>query len=72
MKTVELHPAHCWTCDECGRDNFRVGFAAEPSPEERAEFEEATGQAFVMDEWTTAPDEVTCAHCGETFRTEHR
>lgn len=22
IETVELHPAHCWTCPECGRDQF--------------------------------------------------
>ena len=22
MKTVELHQAFVWTCDECGRENF--------------------------------------------------
>lgn len=22
VQWVEMHPAHVWTCDECGRDNF--------------------------------------------------
>jgi predicted nucleic acid-binding Zn ribbon protein len=67
MKTIELRPAHTWDCDDCGRENFCRGVVAEPSEDERREMEETTGEAFVMGHWMTAPDEVTCAHCGATF-----
>lgn len=67
---IELHPAHVWDCDECGRENFCRGIVVEPSEEERAEMEEAMGEPFVMGDWLTAPNEVTCAHCGAEFDTE--
>lgn len=67
---IELRPAHTWDCEDCGRENFCRGVVYEPSPEDQAEFEEETGQPFEMGHWMTAPEAVTCAHCGATFQTE--
>lgn len=75
MESVELHPAHTWDCPECGRENFCRCVTAELTPEDR---EEAMRAMYDLDAWEvlpegvsghflTAPDDVTCAHCGETF-----
>jgi hypothetical protein len=69
MKTVELHTAFAWTCDECGRDNHCHGIHFVPTPEDKA----CTDEDGVPDDggWMLAPNEVTCAHCGEKFKTEN-
>jgi hypothetical protein len=67
---VELHSAYCWTCDECGRDNFVRSIVAELSAEDRAEGARQMGcdpADIVTGEWATRPDEVTCQHCGTMF-----
>lgn len=68
-RKVEIHPAHVWTCDDCGRDNFCRGVVFEPDAEEMAEMKEHFGD-YVGGDWMTAPEEVTCCHCGATFETE--
>ena len=77
MKEVEIHPAHVWTCDECGRDNFERGVQADfLTPQEYRDICEEMGvfDPAIQDEppvgmLMTAPQEVTCRYCGETFRT---
>jgi len=70
MSEVELHPAHVWTCEECGRDNFCRGVVAEFDSEDRAEFVETFGEKPLPGFWMTAPTEVTCGHCGVEFVTK--
>lgn len=67
---VELHPAHVWDCDECGRQNFCRAVVLELNEQDR----EALITRYGGDEedWQTgdivcAPDDVTCQHCGATF-----
>jgi ribosomal protein S27E len=72
--TVELHQAYEWTCEKCGRQNFGSSITAELTPEERQEMLHDIGDVddddreYVLNGcFLTSPDEVTCAHCGETF-----
>jgi hypothetical protein len=70
---VELHPAHVWDCDECGRENFCRGVVMEISEQDREAMIARYGGK--EEDWQTgniisAPDEVTCAHCGQTFVVE--
>lgn len=72
---IDLHPAHVWDCEECGRENFCRCVAVELDPSDpcdaelleiaRAECTE-TGNK-VEGFWQTAPETVTCAHCGAEF-----
>ena len=66
MKTVELRHAYEWTCDECGRDNYSRGI--KPSLEELDDDER---EMLDDGEWMMQPMEVTCPHCGTTFKVEH-
>lgn len=72
-RKVELWPAHGWTCDECGRDNFCRGIRLDESnphyEELMADIEEVFGPGE-SGEWTTRPDSVTCQHCATTFDVE--
>jgi hypothetical protein len=68
MREVEIHPAHVWTCEDCGRDNFCRGAVLEFSPEDHKEFE-ANGLPHETGEWITAPEDVTCDFCGSEFKT---
>ncbi len=70
MKSVELHPAHTWDCEECGRANFCRGVLMEFSEEDKAEMEAEHGIEFETGEWTLAPETVTCEHCGVEFKTK--
>lgn len=67
--TVELWPAHGWTCESCGRDNFCRGEIAEFNEEERRDFWEQHGEFPETGFWMTAPSEVKCANCGAEFAT---
>lgn len=78
MKTkIELHPAHVWDCDECGRENFCRSVAVELNPDDPADAEmiaiaEEESQGMINSVhgfWQTAPDEVVCHHCGAEFET---
>lgn len=78
-RKVELHPAHIWTCEDCGRDNFERCVEAEMPDDERAEmfrkFHHMQEYEELPEGWegfgmVTAPEEVTCQHCGAEFETE--
>lgn len=68
-RSVELHPAFRFDCDECGRESFvraRVIEFEALDPEERAEIagevvDETEGQFLTM------PTSVACLHCGAKF-----
>lgn len=71
VRSIELHPAFVWTCEDCGRENFTRVVRLEPElvpdliPEDRrAEVEGREG------DWCLAPDRVTCAYCGAEYETE--
>lgn len=79
--TVELHAAHVWTCDECGRDNFCRAVTFEPTEDQLPGLLEAAGiDRQDYDEWTadpdnggiftSIPDEVACEYCGAEFGVE--
>lgn len=72
--TVELHPAHVWTCEKCGRDNFCRGIVAELNREESDEMIESDidPESAVTGKWMIAPETVTCGHCGAEFKTEEQ
>jgi hypothetical protein len=66
MRSVELHQAFLWTCDECGRDNFERAVTCDPenfdedSLEQLAMILESGADGAVL---VTAPDTVTCRFC---------
>lgn len=68
---MPLRPAHEWTC-QCGSLNFCSGDICEITPDEREYMIESgvCPQHARTGEWLTAPEEVTCASCGETFAVE--
>lgn len=66
---VELHPAHTWDCPDCGRENFCRGVTMEMSNEDVQEMIDRFGGEPTdhRSYWITAPESVTCAHCGKEF-----
>lgn len=74
LRSVEVHHAYLWICDDCGRDNFCRNEVA-PAAVQDALNERAREQFGVDPEdlaggsWTAPPDVVTCAHCGGVFTT---
>lgn len=56
---IELHPAHSWDCERCGRENFSrcVTVSHQDTPQGPAEH----GM------WLTAPTMVICCHCGAEY-----
>jgi len=66
---VEIRPAHVWTCDNCGQENFERCVVVELSPEEKAELEENELGAQTGD-WMTIPESVTCKSCNSEFETQ--
>lgn len=75
---VELHEAFWWTCDACGRDSFVRSVMLDMPREDAIELARAVGAVppdFEFDDddepyWKSSPEEVTCDHCGEKYRTE--
>jgi len=70
MKSIELRGAWVWTCEECGRDNFEHGIAAEMDEAEEAieriDFgiePEDEGEFMLM------PMQVECEACQIRFTT---
>lgn len=74
---VELHNAHVWDCEECGRENFCRSVTVEMNPDDprdaelialaKAECEEIGGD--VNSFWQSEPEVVVCSHCGAEFET---
>lgn len=65
-RSVDLHQAFLWTCDDCGRDNFERAITVDPEsihPDDLAEAREAFGDGIFL----KAPTRVTCEHCGARF-----
>lgn len=70
MQSVELRPAFAWDCESCGRENFARIVIGEMSEEDRQALVERHGIEDSEDgDFMQVPDEVTCRHCGESFRT---
>lgn len=73
MESVELHQAHMWDCPECGRENFCRAVTAELTPDDRrgiAADNPGLDAEAVQGEFVSAPEEVTCKHCGVEFSAE--
>lgn len=80
IKTVELHSAAFFICEECGRDNF-VRLTTSPSTREEKE-EVIRKMIGIPDdeevdpeldgEFVRPPDQVTCSHCKTEFQTDIR
>jgi hypothetical protein len=68
MKTVELHLAYFWQCDDCGQENFCRSVVAQMSAEDRADMAEQGFAPGVAGDWQTRPDVVCCSLCGEKFK----
>lgn len=68
MRTVELHPAYFWICEDCAQENYCRAVRVEPEQVEHLVNEEDR-EAFVeQGEWTMCPETVSCSACGEEFR----
>ncbi len=75
MKTIELHQAWVWDCDECGRENVAHGMTADTSnwsDEEKQEMaamlECESSDEFVIEAMLIAqPVQVTCRFCEHVF-----
>lgn len=70
-RSVELHPADFFTCEDCGRDTFvrRIKLTREEVNEMMQEIEdEHIAQGFSGVEWCRSPDIVECDHCRAEFR----
>ena len=72
MPTVQLHPAHEWTCPTCGTVNFEHGAAVEFTPEDARRMHEQYPEVPVEEwlqrgDWLTAPEEVECRQCHGVF-----
>jgi len=61
-ETVELHPAWCFTCPECGRDTFVR--AHSPCSLEGVLPDDFDPERYEGGEWISKPTQVTCEHCG--------
>jgi len=79
-RTVELHQAFLWTCEECGRDNFERAVHLAPESVEGRELSLQAREAYAdaseaaealgveLDgAWLMAPSRVRCPHCGTEF-----
>lgn len=69
---VELHQAFTWDCPECGRENFTRAVMADLPREEhdahvRKLLQLEPGDEVPQGALLMAPEQVTCAHCRETF-----
>lgn len=71
QRVVELHPAHRFDCDECGRENFLRAMIPEFSDEDIEELFVEYGidpdEGGVL---ISTPDSVTCQFCGAEFQIE--
>lgn len=59
-RTIELHPAAVWVCDDCGREHFIRCTEMSTPPGESTERV-----------WIKHPAEVTCEGCGAEFEVEY-
>jgi hypothetical protein len=77
MREVEIHPAHVWTCEDCGRDNFERSIAADfltPEEyrglcEEMGIFDPAIDAEPPEGAIVAAPENVECRYCHGQFKT---
>jgi len=65
---VELVPAYCWTCPDCGIDKFERAICVEMCHDEREEMKtemgiEHDGEGMFVQ----APESVRCDKCGKTW-----
>lgn len=69
-RTIELHPAFVWDCDDCGRENFVRSIVGEFDAETMQEMRDDHGiTEYESGEWHTAPSSVKCQHCESVFST---
>lgn len=76
MKTIELHPAYSWDCDECGIENFErtvVIPLEELTDEEREQFSAKDLESFLSEDGTfqSMPNHVKCYNCETEYKTYH-
>lgn len=69
---VELRPAYCWDCPDCGRENFVRGLVPELSSEDLEEMRNEHGiEPWDAGDFVAMPEIVKCIHCHIQFETEH-
>jgi len=83
-RSVELHQAFVWTCEDCGLENFERTVTVDPERvadvATAAQMAEATDYIVHMEgldteagagvTWLMAPERVTCQACGAEFAVE--
>lgn len=67
-RTIELHTAYAFDCDECGHENFVRAVVHEFSPEEKEEMQEEFGESGATGDFVSIPSIVRCSHCGCEFK----
>lgn len=78
IKTVEVHNAYWFTCEECGRDTYVRPIRSEISRQEAIDYLKKIGQLDkdedVPDEvgivFETYPVELECTFCHSTFKAQ--
>jgi hypothetical protein len=85
LRSVEMHAAFLWTCEDCGRDSFHRGITLDDQLAERltsaatraeadailAELSEGAPEGTAYGgSWLIQPTVVACEHCGSRFETE--
>ena len=69
LPETEIRPAHVWTCENCGKDNFEYTIVAEVSDEEREEMGDLYGEDMGI-EWLTFPLYVKCKYCKSEYKSK--
>lgn len=68
---AELLPAHVWTCNECGTDQFERCIVPELTDEDRADLMQQLGiEVWQEGTFLTHPTTVTCRNCQTVYETE--
>lgn len=76
---VELRMAYEWTCEDCGRNNFKSSLEMDSGEEGRLndlkrlgmveEFSETIPEELEGGKLFSVPSDVVCTHCGSAFET---
>ena len=78
IKTVEVHNAYWFACEECGRDNYIRPIRSEISRQEAIEYLKTIGQLDQSEElpdevgivFETYPVELVCTFCHSKFKAQ--
>lgn len=66
LKTIELHQAFMWTCDNCGSEHLARAIRLGPKEAEARGLDPGLAKDGC---WLVAPKEVSCRYCGRKYQT---